>query len=123
MALTPEQNAQFNLMRNQLLQMMTALTQLARQVGADPIPLNEEGMPAFSNPLPPAVPEPPPEEGGRRGMPGQNPIKYYEAPGVVNGIRVKPAEPQVTLASAMAIAATNAAEQPPPSTPRPVFKP
>jgi Tfp pilus assembly protein FimV len=109
MALTPEQNEQINTMRNQLQQMLTALNQLARQVGADPIPLEgEEGF-VFTNPLPQVQGEEIQGGGPQSGPPPINPIKYYEAPGVVNGIRVKPI---MDFATAMATVTDNNAAQP-----------
>jgi hypothetical protein len=104
MALTPEQNEQINTMRNQLQQMLTALNQLARQVGADPIPLTDEELHIIANPLPQIQKD---EITGAPG-PNYNPIVYYEAPGVVNGIRVAPQE---SLASAMAAVLANAAKE------------
>ena len=54
MAATPEQNQAIIEMRVQIQGMLDALNQLAREVGADPIP-----MPTI--PQPPLPPLPPPE--------------------------------------------------------------
>ena len=55
MATTPEQNQAIIEMRVQIQGMLDALNQLAREVGADPIPLSTIPQ-MLPGPLPPKIP-------------------------------------------------------------------
>lgn len=71
MALTPAQSEQIVLIRNQLVQMMTAIEQIARETGVSSMSTAAQPMATMPPmPLPPTI--------------------FFEAPGVVNGVPLEP---------------------------------
>jgi hypothetical protein len=62
MALTPEENQKLLDLRNEMIDLLTRLNQFARDVGADPIPLEAPAaLPSFYlATLPPITPTPTP---------------------------------------------------------------
>jgi hypothetical protein len=90
MALTPAQSEQIILIRNQLIQLTTAIEQIARETGAMSAPAPE----AFNATLrmsPMSLKQP---------NTNNAPVVFFEAPGVVNGIPQEPeSEPVFERAS------------------------
>jgi hypothetical protein len=85
MSLTPAQSEQIILIRNQLMQMMTAIDQIARETGAMSAPAPE--VEAFNSTLrmsPMSLRQP---------NENNDPVVFFEAPGVVNGVPQEP-EPE-----------------------------
>jgi hypothetical protein len=83
MALTPAQSEQILLIRNQLIQLTTAIEQIARETGAMSAPAPEQFNATLR--MSPMSLRQPNED--------QSPVVFFEAPGVVNGIPVEPEAP------------------------------